>query len=211
MVRSHTLAFHFILTLSLGLILSGRASAGSRDIDAVLQELRVQATAVESISSEFSQESHLSVFEETIVSNGRFLFRKPDKLRWEYLHPITEGFALDGDQGLRWTKTTKTSFSLRSDPLMNIVARQLLAWAIFDLEWLSAEYDIALTGESPVLLKLVPKDTDTSQVLKHLLIEFSVSSNTVQRVEIHDQSGDLTRILFENSHVNTPLDNGMFR
>ena len=211
MVRSHTLAFHCILTLSLGLILAGRASAGSRDIDAVLQELRVQATAVESISSEFSQESHLSVFEETIVSNGRFLFRKPDKLRWEYLHPITEGFALDGNQGVRWTETTKTSFSLRSDPLMNIVARQLLAWAIFDLEWLSAEYDIALAGESPVLLKLVPKDPDTSQVLKHLLIEFSVSSNTVQRVEIHDQSGDLTRILFENSHVNTPLDNGMFR
>jgi outer membrane lipoprotein-sorting protein len=211
MVRSHALAFHFILTLSLSLIVSGRASAGSRHIDAVLQELRVQATSVESISSEFSQESHLSVFEETIVSNGRFLFRKPDKLRWEYLHPITEGFALDGDQGVRWTETTKTSFSLRSDPLMNIVARQLLAWATFDLEWLSAEYDIALAGESPVLLKLVPKDTDTSQVLKHLLIEFSVSSNTVQRVEIHDQSGDLTRILFENSHVNTPLDNGIFR
>ncbi|MGE4441646.1 MAG: outer membrane lipoprotein carrier protein LolA [Desulfomicrobium sp.] len=211
MVRSHTLAFHFILTLSLGFVLSGHASADPRDIDAVLQELRVQATAVESISSEFSQESHLSVFEETIVSNGRFLFHKPDKLRWEYLHPITEGFALNGDQGVRWTETTKTAFSLRSDPLMNIVARQLLAWAIFDLEWLSAEFDIALAGKSPVVLKLVPKDPDTSLVLKHLLIEFSVSSNTVQRVEIHDQSGDLTRILFKNPHVNIPLGNEMFR
>lgn len=211
MGRSHTLVFHFILTLSLGFILSGRASADPRDINAVLQELRVQTTSVESISSEFSQESHLAVFEETIVSNGRFLFRKPDKLRWEYLHPIMEGFALDGDQGVRWTETTKSSFSLRSNPLMNIVARQLLSWGTFDLEQISAEYDIALAGESPVLLKLIPKDPDTSLVLKHLLIEFSVSSNTVQRVEIHDLSGDFTRILFENSQLNTPLDNGMFR
>jgi len=211
MGRVHTLAFHLILTLSLGCILSGHASADLRDIDAVLQELRVQATAVESISSEFSQENRLSVFEETIISNGRFLFRKPDKLRWEYLRPITEGFALEGDQGVRWTDTTRTSFSLRSDPLMNIVARQLLAWATFDLEWLCAEYDITLEGESPVVLKLVPKGSDTALVLKHLLIEFSLSSNTVQRVELHEQGGDLTRILFKNPQVNTPLDDGMFR
>lgn len=211
MGRSHTLTFHFILTLSLGFIFSGHASADLRDIDTVLQKLRERAIAVESISSEFSQESHLSVFEETIISSGRFLFRKPDKLRWEYLSPTTEGFALEGDQGVRWTETTRTSFSLRSDPLMNVVARQLLAWATFDLAWLSAEYFITLEADSPVLLKLVPKGSDTALVLKHLLIEFSLSSTTVQRVELHEQDGDLTRILFENPQVNTPLDDGMFR
>ncbi|MBE1426607.1 outer membrane lipoprotein-sorting protein [Desulfomicrobium macestii] len=211
MGRCRTLAFHFILTIGLGIIFSAHALAEIRDIDAVLQKLRTQATAVESISSEFSQENRLSVFEETIVSSGRFLFRKPDSLRWEYLSPITEGFALQGNQGVRWTETTRTSFSLRNDPLMNVVARQLLAWATFDLAWLSAEYDITLEADSPVLLKLVPKSSDTAQVLKHLLIEFSLSSNTVQRVELHDQSGDLTRILFKNPQVNTPLDDGMFR
>lgn len=211
MGRCRTLALHFILTVGLGIIFCGHALAELRDIDAVLQKLRAQATAVESISSEFSQENQLSVFEETIISKGRFLFRKPDKLRWEYLSPITEGFALQGNQGVRWTETTRTSFSLRSDPLMNVVARQLLAWATFDLAWLSAEYDITMEADSPVLLKLVPKGSDTAHVLKHLLIEFSSSANTVQRVELHDQSGDLTRILFKNPQVNTPLDDGMFR
>jgi outer membrane lipoprotein-sorting protein len=211
MGRCRTLALHFILTVALGIIFCGHALAELRDIDAVLQKLRAQATAVESISSEFSQENRLSVFEETIISKGRFLFRKPDKLRWEYLSPITEGFALQGNQGVRWTETTRTSFSLRSDPLMNVVARQLLAWGTFDLAWLSAEYDITMEADSPVLLKLVPKGSDTAHVLKHLLIEFSSSANTVQRVELHDQSGDLTRILFKNPQVNTPLDDGMFR
>jgi outer membrane lipoprotein-sorting protein len=211
MVRSHPLAFHFILTLGISFIFSGPASADLRDIDAVLQKLRAQATAVESISSDFSQETRLSVFEETIISSGHFFFQKPDKLRWEYLSPMTEGFALGGDQGVRWTETTRTSFSLRNDPLMNVVARQLLAWATFDLAWLSAEYAITLEANSPVLLKLVPKSSDTALVLKHLLIEFSLSSNTVQRVELHEQGGDLTRILFENPQVNTPLDDGIFR
>lgn len=211
MGRFRTLALCLALTVSLGIVFSGHALANLRDIDVVLQKLRAQATSVETISSEFSQESHLSVFEETIISSGRFFFRQPDKLRWEYLSPISEGFALDGDQGIRWNETTRASFSLRNDPLMNVVASQLLAWATFDLVWLSAEYDITLEADSPVLLKLVPKDPDTSLVLKHLLIEFSVSSNTVRRVELHNQSGDLTRILFENSLVNTPLDSGMFR
>lgn len=211
MDHSRTLAFHFVLTACLAIIFAGHASAEFRDIDAVLQKLRTQATAVESISSEFSQENRLSVFEETIISSGRFLFRKPDKLRWEYLSPITEGFALEGDQGVRWTETTRTSFSLRNDPLMNVVAKQLLAWATFDLEWLSAEYEITLEADSPVLLKLVPKNSDTALLLKHLLIEFSLSAETVQRVELHEQGGDLTRILFENPQVNTPLNDEMFR
>ncbi len=211
MGRSRTLAFHFFLTASLGIIFSGHASAAPRDIDAVLQKLRAQATAIESISSEFSQENRLSVFEETIVSSGRFLFRKPDKLRWEYLSPITEGFALEGDRGVRWTETTRTAFSLRNDPLMNVVARQLLAWATFDLAWLSAEFDITLETVSPVILKLIPKRPDTALVLKHLFIEFSISTDTVQRVELHEQGGDLTRFLFKNAQVNTPLDDGLFR
>ncbi len=211
MGRFRTLALYFALTACLLIFSSGHASTNPGDTNIVLQKLRAQASSVETISSEFSQESHLSVFEETIISSGRFFFRKPDKLRWEYLSPIPEGFALDGVQGIRWTETTRAPFSLRNDPLMNVVASQLLAWATFDLAWLSAEYDISLEADSPVLLKLVPKNPDTLLVIKHLLIEFSASANTVQRVELHDQTGDLTRILFENSHVNTPIDNGMFR
>lgn len=211
MGRFHTLGLHFTLTVTLGLIISSHASAKLQDMDVVLQKLQAQATAVESISSEFSQESHLSVFVVPVISNGRFLFRKPDKLRWEYLSPMTEGFAFDGGHGVRWTETTKASFSLRNDPLMNVVAKQLLAWATFDIAWLSAEYDISLESDSPVLLKLIPKSSDTAVVLKHLLIEFSLSSNTVKKVELHDQSGDLTRILFENPQVNTLLDDAMFR
>lgn len=205
--------FVFLLLISQGLCFSPCAVAEIRDIETVLDQLRGKVATVETISSGFTQEKQLSVFDETIASKGRFLFCKPNKLRWEYLTPIVEGFALDGDSGVRWTdlSDTRTKFSLRSDPVMNVVAQQLLAWATFDLQWLSEEYDISLEDQSPLTLRLVPKREDVSMVLDHLIIEFSVTENTVRRVELHEHGSDFTRIVFEGATVNSPLDNSLFR
>jgi outer membrane lipoprotein-sorting protein len=189
------------------------ALAQNQDIDFVLSRLGSKAAGIETISSSFTQEKRLCVFNETVVSSGRFLFSKPDRLRWEYSAPMAEGFALLGDTGLRWTEMSPTParFSLRDDPFMNVIARQLLAWATFDLRWLSGEYDISLAGSSPVTLKLTPKRRDVATVLDHLLIEFSPAEDTVRRVEIHDRDGDFTRIIFENATVNAPLADDLFR
>ena len=202
-----------IAALLLSLALCSGAFAQDHDIEAVLARLGAKAASITTISSTFVQEKRLSVFDETIVSTGRFLFASPDRLRWEYFTPMAEGFALDGDSGVRWTDMgdTRTKFALRDDPVMNVITRQLLAWATFDRQWLSGEYGISLAAESPVTLKLVPRRKDAVAVLDYLLIEFSPAEDTVRRVEMHDHDGDFTRILFENATVNTPLEDGLFR
>jgi len=188
-------------------------TAESRELSAVLAAISAKAAAVNTVSSGFVQEKRLSMFDTTVVSDGRFLFAKPDRLLWEYRSPMIEGFALSGDRGVRWTDApgSRQEFSLRSDPVMNIVARQLLAWATFDLAWLEEQYSIVLENPQPVILRLTPKRQGEAEVLQYLLIEFSASEDTVRRVELHEGSGDFTRIVFTNATVNSPLDDSLFR
>lgn len=208
MIRLTALLFCLLLTLP-----ARPACAGSTDLTEVLHTLSDKAASIETISSDFTQEKHLSMFNSVIVSTGRFLYGKPDRLRWEYVAPIVEGFAISGAAGVHWTDspTNRQQFTLRQDPVMNIVARQLLAWATFDLDRLRQEYDIACDSTAPVILRLTPRSQEARSILQYLLIEFSPSQDTVARVELQEQGDDSTRITFTGTVINQPLDAELFR
>lgn len=189
------------------------ATAPAAEPTEILNSLRSKAAGVATIVSDFKQEKRLSMFDSVLVSTGRFYFDRPDKLRWEYIDPLIEGFAISGDKGTRWTDSVENrrQFVLRQDPVMHIVAGQLLAWATFDLDRLRQEYDIALDGASPVVLRLTPRGDEARRILQCLLIEFSPSGETVARVELREQGEDFTRITFSGTVINQPLDAGLFR
>lgn len=189
------------------------AAENTSELTEILQTLSTRAASITTISSRFTQEKRLSMFDSVLVSTGRFAYAKPDRLRWEYVTPIVEGFAISGSEGVRWSDSVerKQHFVLRQDPVMHIVAGQLLAWATFDLDRLRQEYDISCDSTAPVVLHLTPRSQDTRAVLQYLLIEFTPSQGTVARVELHEQGDDTTRIMFSDTAINQPLDPAVFR
>lgn len=196
------------------LIWAGPSLAAPPDgLNATLRGLQDRAARVASLSCSFTQEKHLAMFAAPVTSTGRFLFTRPDKLRWEYFSPARDGFVLDGGSGARWTgeSDARQTFSLRDDPAMRLVARQLLAWTTFDLPWLLREYDMKLESRTPTVLSLTPRQSGTAAVLESLIIEFSPESDTVRRLELHEPDGDFTRIIFANTTVNDPVDPALFR
>ncbi len=153
------------------------------------------------------------MFDDTVVSTGHFTFKAKDKLRWEYLTPLVDGFALDGATGVRWsgTDSTKKTFRLQNDPVMHVVATQLLAWASFDQHWLTKEYAIEITAASPLTFKLMPRNSTARTLMRAITITFSHDRKTVQRVELHETGQDFTRITFTHIVVNGPVPDATFR
>jgi outer membrane lipoprotein-sorting protein len=179
---------------------------------AIFSSLERTAGAVKTISSDFVQEKHLSMFKTVLTSRGRFYYSKPDLLRWELTAPVASGFVLKGDKGRRWHERTgrTESFQISQEPVMKLVSDQLFAWARADFQWLKKEYRISVLGESPVALRLEPRSAATAGFLHHLLINFSVDGRYVRSVELHEKDGDFTRIRFVNTVVNNPLQANLF-
>lgn len=173
----------------------------------VFDRLQSAAAETQSLSSDFIQEKQLAIFAETLLSKGRFLYRQPDQLRWELLTPVASGFVLRGRQGERWNSLSKetSTFRIDSDPLMGIIAQQLLAWAKVDIAWLQSRYRIELLGEQPVRLQLFPLDLGEAGFIEQLQILFAADSSHVELVEMYEAGGDKTLLRFEKVQVNRVL------
>lgn len=179
---------------------------------AIFSSLERTAGAARTISSDFVQEKHLSMFKTVLTSKGRFYFSKPDLLRWELTAPVASGFVLKGEKGRRWHERTgrTENFQISQEPVMKLVSDQLFAWARADFQWLKKEYRISVIAESPVSLRLEPRSEATAGFLHHLLISFSADGRYVRSVELHEKDGDYTRIKFVNTAVNKPLQADLF-
>lgn len=196
-----------LLLFCLPALCSAEQLAQEGGLSQVFARLQRGAAETNSLTSDFVQEKHLSIFKETLTSHGRFYYQKPDKLRWELLTPVVSGFVLRGRTGERWNSLSKEtrSFQIDKDPIMGIVAQQLLAWAKVDIEWLQSRYRIELVCEQPVRLQLFPLNEGEAGFIERLKILFTVDSTHVEQVEMHETGGDMTLLHFANARLNQPL------
>lgn len=179
--------------------------------DEVLNRLQELAAGVDTLASDFTQEKYLEVFQSMLPAQGRFYYRKPDQMRWEMTAPITFGFVLNGEKGRRWQKAGSRgeNFDIAREPVMKIIAEQLLAWTRADFDRLRRDYRISLTAEAPVRLRLDPQGA-AEGFIDHLSITFSPNGRHVQQVEVHEEGGDYTRITFHDTVINGPLADDLF-
>jgi len=179
----------------------------------VLAELKLAALETKTLSSHFVQEKYLEIFSEKLISDGRFIYQKPDHLRWELLAPVASGFILSGAWGERWNSLSheKESFSVKADPIMGMIAQQLLAWARVDLDWLQNRYRMELQSVEPVLLRLYPLDPGEATFIAYLQIKFSANRRHVAEVLMVEQGGDRTLIRFTEVKINAALPADAFQ
>ena len=201
-----------ILAVCLLLLLVSPAIAESTELESVLMELKRAAATTQSLSSKFEQQKNLAIFAEKLLSQGRFVYQKPDRLRWELLTPVASGFILQGKQGQRWNALSQEqgSFSVETDPIMGMIAQQLLAWARVDLDWLQQRYRMELQSAEPVRLRLSPLDAGEAGFIDYLQIQFAADRSHVAEVLMVEQEGDSTLLSFNEVQINTELPTNAF-
>lgn len=199
------LIFHTILFFAV----TAHATSPSKSL---LSEIEQKATQISTIQCRFTQEKHLQMFEEVLISHGKFYFEKPDNVRWEYTSPFQTGFLLKKNAGIEWDEASgqTRTFTTQSAPYMAVVADQITAWASFDIDWLTSRYDISQLSKSPVTLELRPKSATAQEFLRHLKVIFTDDKTGVEVLELHEPGKDFTRIQFENQIINGTLSPDVF-
>ncbi len=207
-MKNLTIKYLFLLFL----LLAPSAYAVEK-LTPLLAELKLAAAETKTLSSDFTQEKYLEIFSEKLLSEGRFVYQKPDQLRWELLTPVASGFVLRGDQGERWNSLSQEqeSFSIKTDPIMGMIVQQLLAWARVDLDWLQSRYRMELQAAEPVVIHLYPLDPGEVTFIEYLQIQFAADRRHVAEVLMVEQEGDSTLIRFVNVEINADLPADAFR
>jgi len=179
---------------------------------ALLASLKAKAESVDHLTCTFTQEKHLAMFDELLISTGTFAFQKPDKLRWEYLEPFNNGFFLNGTSGREWDDASSKDreFTLDSSPAMAALARQIMAWTTFDIKWLESQYEMVVLQTEPVIFELTPKDEGARQFIPRMIIKFVPDGSALEQIELHEADDDFTRVIFGTPEVNGELPAATF-
>ena len=197
-----------LLAVSLGLTGQGWAITPAE----VIAQVQKQYETTGVFKTRFRQESRLKSQGAGDTAEGILYFKKPSRMRWEYLSPMAQkkDVIVDGREVFIYVPQDKTVMIyplnqvMRSDLVMRFFSGMGEIQRDFQVAW---HRPYAGSGSMQILLTPVKAQPE----LKELVLTIDPATNLVQALEFTNAYGDFTRMTFTSTQLNVTLDPGLFR
>jgi outer membrane lipoprotein carrier protein len=194
---------------------AGVAQAAPPKLDELTAKLEASSQGVQSLSGEFNQRNKLKLFKQELRSRGRFFFRRPRQIRWEYTDPDPSTLILDGQTAtLRTPGAAPQTFDLAKDATMRTIFDQLLLWlGPGSLKQAAADYDLSVSGSAaePTLV-LVPKAGGAiARAFSRIELRIDGKTMLMRSILLTEKNGDEKAITFTRLERNQPLPPDAFK
>jgi len=183
---------------------------GLENPDQLKKQLIESAQQTQSLVSNFTQEKHLTMMEEVLVSKGRFLFKKENKVRWEYDSPINYTILISNNQFLIDNDGKISTFNTESNKMFKEINRMILMAIegnfVNDTSFAADYY----SGKNDYLAVLTPHDKMLRNILSKIEIFFNKSDISVDQVKFIEPENDYTLIIFSDKKKNINIEDAQF-
>lgn len=176
------------------------------------ERIRHGIRTVKTIDARFRQEKNLKILKKPLVSTGRFVYRSPDSVRWEYLEPMKSVSLVHKGNARRYMWSREEGFI--QDASSNIEAMQIVMGKLSD--WMSGRFtrdetfSATLKPGPPVTVVLTPQDDAIADFIQRVELAFSADCRVVEEVRITESERASTVIRFEEVKLNTQLPDNLF-
>ncbi len=178
----------------------------------LLQDLQRKMSSLTSVYLEFTQERHLKLFVEPLVSEGVMLIDQPDQIRWETTLPY-QSILLGNHSSVAQFERTDGAWKklkLGFPQMLKRVMDQMTMMHQGRIESLTNEFSTSLSTGSVAVVTMVPKDEAVRSMLSSLEIRMQPDFSTTREVVMHEPGGDLTRIIFHREKRDVKFPAGSF-
>lgn len=174
-------------------------------------KINAAAAAMPSMTCDFTQTKHLSMLREKMVSKGKMYYRKPDRLRWEYVSPYKYTFILNGSKVSVAGNKRNDVIDTRNNKLFKEIARIMMSTvtgrALSDTGDFTITIDETTTAWN---VTLVPKRKNIRQMFSKIILKFRRSDCQVQQIELYEKNGDRTEIKLQNIKTPSAVNDALF-
>jgi outer membrane lipoprotein-sorting protein len=178
----------------------------------ILEDLQRKMSSVSSVYLELTQERHLKLFTEPLLSEGIMLIERPDQIRWETTAPyqsillanhksVAQFELADGE----WKK-----LKLGFPQMLKRVMEQMVRMHQGKMDALTSDYTISVATGAVAVVTLVPKDETVRAMLSSLEVRMLADLTATREVVMHEPNGDLTRIVFHRERREVKFPPGTF-
>ena len=173
-------------------------SAASADI---LDDLKTKQAKIKAVSANFSQEKKTKLMNKPIKAEGRFLYKQPDRIRWEYRGSVNMQVIFNGKDIWIYYPDLK-----EADKLSGL--SQYGSMMQFDVLTMSRDYMITARKEKTVIyLKFSPK---VKGPISQIEMEIQDEAAFPRMVKLFDQNNEPTTIIFRDIKLNPDIQESSF-
>jgi hypothetical protein len=173
------------------------------------ESIRSAAGDIQSVQADFTQEKHLQILAQPLVSRGRLLFEAPDRLRWEYEAPLPSVLLMDAGRVRRFVKTggSWTEDASAALPAMSFVMQEIGRWmnGRFDE---NPDFEARLEPGGRILL--TPRKEALATVIQKIDLQLAATPGVIDTVTVFEDEHNFTRLVFTQVQVNHPIDPVLF-
>lgn len=179
--------------------------------EAFLKQFDKVQQHMETIISHFIEKKELKLLDKPVISRGKFYYRKPNHILWEYEKPHLKKFLLTGNILLSYYPEEKKAEQV------NIRRFSSHLFRFFCIGQLSRDlkdyYKIEISNSpdsKDVLMTLIPKKRKWKKKLKHLKVWIDRKTFQFSQLQFTEMDGDQTTLIFKKMNINSDLPASIF-
>lgn len=168
------------------------------------------ANNTKTMTGDFTQEKHLNIMDNVIISEGKLAFQSPNLVKWEYIKPFHNIALFKADKLYVTNDGKRETLDMRSNKLfksLNALIVNSIKGDMFDDE----QFDITYAKTKHFyLVTFIPKEKRLKRFIKNFELQFSATTAEVEQVKLVEPNTDYTLIIFKNKQLNSPIPNDTF-
>jgi len=177
----------------------------------IITKIDKSASAVQTMQCHFTQVKSMTLMKNKIKTEGMMYFKKPSKLRWQYIKPYDYSFVLNGDKAyMKSTKSTTTvdvnknkMFRQISNVIMNCMTGGNLSKTSY--------FKVAIYKHgNTIYANLTPVKKELKQLYSLITLYFNQSLTMVTKIEMNEKNGDKTIITLSDIKTNGNINDKVF-
>lgn len=177
------------------------------NVERVVRKLQKRYDATADFTADFSQQVEVATLGKALESSGRVFFKRPGRMRWEYLKPEPQTIVADGHT--LWVYQPEHHQVLKA-PFRAAFQSTTPVSFLLGVGRLTADFTPSLLpppGPDVLRLKLVPKQDRQIGVL---LLDVRRDTYDIVGAEVVDPLGNVTRLAFSNMKRGVGLADSRF-
>ena len=165
---------------------------------------------IKTISANFVQTKKLEILKAPLVAQGKFVFKSPDSLRWEYNSPVRSLTLMNAGKLRRfvWSDNQWRADANPSSQAMQAVLGKVQMWLQGNFQD-GAGFIAKLESGPPALIKL-----DAGKAIRpyveEIVLRLGKNPGVIQRIDIKEYERSSTSIEFKELIINAPVNSEIF-
>lgn len=181
------------------------------DVESLNKAIKENSLKVTSIKSDFEQHKVLSMLEETLISEGNFLYKKENNVKWQYTSPFEYTIIIANGKFMINNEGRISEFDLNSNEMFRQINNMIITAISGDFIDNDDFSVIFKENSNFYLAELMPVEETVSEMLEAINIYFNKKNLGVEKVKFIEPGDDYTLIVFKNREQNITFNDNEFQ